>query len=236
MTKLIYLEDTYLFESEAEVKEIKNTEKGLAIILDQTIFYPQGGGQPTDHGKITTENVVFNVADVRLDEDGVVYHFGNFQNGTIKPGEKVTLKVDKERRINNAKLHSAGHLIAEAVKKLEIPGIKPVKGFHFPEGPYVEYEGTLENPQEYIPEIEKTVNELVEEDIKVEKEELSTEEAEKKGVWAPTGKSARIVYFQGYEQRGCGGTHVKASGEIGKIEIRKISSKKGMTKISYIVE
>lgn len=236
MTSLKYLDDTYLFELEAAVKAVKNTEKGTVIILDQTIFYPQGGGQPADQGQIVGANSIFNVQDTRLNTDGTVYHFGNFQTGEIKPGEKVLLKINKDMRIHNAKLHSAGHLIAEAVEELHIPGIKPVKGFHFPEGPYVEYEGSLENPENYIEAIEKTANALVSKNIKIEKKELSPEEAAQKNIWAPSGKSARIVYFQGYAQRGCGGTHLKTTGEIGTIGIRKISSKKGRTKISYTVQ
>ena len=236
MTKLNYLEDTYRSESEAVVKEIKDTERGKAIILDQTIFYPQGGGQPADQGKICTKEAVFMVTDVRMDEDGTAYHFGEFEKGELSEGDTVNLQIDMEKRLQNAKLHSAGHLLDAAVEKLGITDIKPVKGFHFPEGPYVEYEGTLENPQDYIPKIEEAVNELIAENVELEKEELSYDEAEKKGIWAPPGKSARIVNFKGYKSCGCGGTHVKSAGEIGKITIRKISSKKGKTRIAYLVE
>ena len=69
----------------------------------------------------------------------------------------------------------------------------------------------------------------------MEKIELSNEEAKKRGIWAPPGKSARIVNFKGYKSSGCGGTHVKSTGEIGRVTIRKISSKKGKTRIAYLV-
>ena len=80
MTKLNYLDDTYLLESKATFIEIKENEKGKAVILDETIFYPQGGGQPADTGKIILDNNIFSVTDVRLDENGIVWHFGEFQN------------------------------------------------------------------------------------------------------------------------------------------------------------
>lgn len=236
MTKLNYLEDPYLSESEAVIKEVKDTERGKAIILDQTIFYPQGGGQPADKGRIYTEEAVFIVADVRMDEDGTVYHFGEFEKGELSEGNTVKLQIDIEKRLKNTKLHSAGHLLDAAVEKLGITEIKPVKGFHFPDGPYIEYEGVLENPQDYISKVEKAVNQLIAENIELEKEELSNEEAGKRGIWAPPGKSARIVNFKGYKFCGCGGTHVKSAGEIGRITIRKISSKKGKTRIAYLVE
>ena len=145
------------------------------------------------------------------------------------------MKIDQDKRILNAKLHSAGHLLDCAVTKLGIENLKPTKGFHFPDGPYVEYEGIVENPAELIPELEKTVNNLIAQDLKTEKTDLSPEEAEKQGVWAPPGKPARIVNFTGFSTCGCGGTHVNSASEIGKITIRKIKSKKGITKIAYSV-
>ncbi len=236
MTKLLYLDNTYLFESEATFLETKENENRKAIILDQTIFYPQGGGQPADTGEITSENSTFKVTDTRLDENGTVWHFGEFQNQEFKPNEKVKLKIDKEKRILNARLHSAGHLIDCAVEKMRIENLKATKGFHFPEGPNVEYEGTLENPEEFIPELEKTVNELISQNLKLEKRELSPEEAKAQNVWAPPEKSARVVNFEGFSNCGCGGTHVNSTSEIGKIIIRKIKSRKGITKVAYSIE
>ena len=84
MTKLKYLDDTYLFESKAIFIETKEDEKRKVVILDETIFYPQGGGQPADHGEIVSKDTVFTVTDVRLDEDGTVWHFGEFKNGEFQ--------------------------------------------------------------------------------------------------------------------------------------------------------
>ena len=235
MTKLNYLNDTYLFESEVVFVEVRENEKGKAVILNETIFYPQGGGQPADYGEIISTNAVFIVTDVRLDEDGTVWHFGEFKNGKFEKGEKITLKIDKNRRILNAKLHSAGHLLDCAVTKMGIENLKPTKGFHFPDGPYVEYDGIVENPAELIPELEKIINDLIRQDLKIEKIDLSPEKAKQQGVWAPPGKLARIVNFAGFPTCGCGGTHVNSASEIGKITIRRIKSKKGITKIAYSV-
>ncbi len=236
MTKLNYLDDTYLFESSAILIELRENEKGKVIILDKTIFYPQGGGQPADHGEIISENAIFSVTDVRLNEDGTVWHFGKFKSGEFQKGDEVTLKIDKNRRILNTELHSAGHLLDCVVTKMRIENLKPTKGFHFPDGPYVEYDGTIENPVELIPELEKTINGLIKQDLKIEKNDLSPEEAREQGVWAPLGKPARIVGFAGFPTCGCGGTHVNSASEIGKVIIRKIKSKKGKTKIAYSIE
>lgn len=232
-TKQICLEDTYLFETEATFLGIQENENRPAVILDHSIFYPQGGGQPADRGKIESANGTFIVQDVRLDADGVVWHFGEFEKGNFQEGETVKLSIDKERRVQNAKLHSAGHLIDCAMHELGVDNIKPVKGFHFPDGPYVEYEGTLKNPAELVPKLEEKVNELISKNIQIEKRDLSPEEAKQEGIDAPPGKSARVINFAGFSGFGCGGTHVNSASEIGKITIRKIKCKSGSTKVSY---
>lgn len=232
-TSLRYLSDSSEFKSTAQFLEIRDTEKGTALILDQTIFYPQGGGQPADTGKITSPNGVFVVTDVRMDETGAVFHFGSFEEGSFDPKEEVSLEIDADKRKLNTRSHSAGHLIDVAVEKVGITGITPTKGYHFPQGAYVEYEGMLDNPSEWIPKLEEAVNKLVNEDLKVEKTNLSFEEAQSQGIWAPQGKSVTVVNFEGDKGCGCGGTHVMSAKEIGHIKIRKIKSKKGVTRVSY---
>jgi len=233
MTKLNYLDDTYLFESSAHFLEFRENEKGKAVILDETIFYPQGGGQPADGGKISFGENIFIVKDVRLDETGVVWHFGEFTSGLFNKEDKLTLKIDEERRKLNARLHSAGHLLDCAVTKLGVKNLRPTKGFHFPDGPYVEYDGMLENPIALVPVLQKIVDELVLADLPIEKRNLAFEEAQALGIIAPAGKSARVVNFVGFSFCGCGGTHVKGSAEIGKIAIRKIKSSQGKTRVAY---
>ena len=240
MAHLLYLADSYQFTATAVVQSVEENEHGTLLILDQTIFYPQGGGQPCDTGIIVIGDVTFTVNNVRLSPEGVVYHYGVFDQPGVADvsGETVQLSVDEERRMLNARVHSAGHLIDIAVKKIGITGIVPTKGFHNPEGSYVEYDGVLEDAAQYIRSLETAANQLVADDIPIITEDLSPAEAQARGVYAPPGKSARFVYFDGYESDGCGcgGTHVRSTAEIGKITIRKIKSKKGVTRVSYAVE
>lgn len=236
MTKLEYLEDTYLFESDAKVLDIKDSEKGKVVILDKTIFYPQGGGQPADNGKIVFGDIIFLVNDVRLDELGDIWHFGEFKNGEFQKGDAVLLKIDQNRRIQNAKLHSAGHLIDCAILEMGLDNLKPVKGFHFPNGPYVEYEGIVENSSEMLINLQEKIDDLINKNLLLEKKNLNLKEAKAQSILVPVGKSARVVNFLGYPSCGCGGTHIKQSLDIGKIVIRKIKSNKGITKVSYIVQ
>lgn len=236
MTKLIYLNDTYLSTLNATIINELNDANGLAIIVDRTIFYPQGGGQPSDVGFIKSESATYKVSSVRLNDSGLVLHYGEYIEGTFTMGQQINLSIDLDKRIVNARVHSAGHLLDCAVSSLDLAHLKPTKGFHFPEGPYVEYEGILDNKNDWINPIQEKINDLVKENIQISNYSLSFEEAAQKNIWAPAGKSARVVDFEGFDGCGCGGTHVLNSSEIGEISIRKIKVKKGVTRIAYALK
>lgn len=229
MTTLLYLSDTYLFESTATIREIWENEHGRYIILDQTIFYPQWGGQPSDIGRISTGSCVFEVRKVRLDEHGVVYHFWEMLSGTIHIWDSVNLEIDHEVRIKNAMNHSAWHLIDVAIQRMGIDW-KPTKWYHFPEGSYVEYSGTLSEEESIlIDRINTTLSDLIEKDIPV----IVSEKAI--SWWAPHGKKPRHVWYAWSTGCGCGGTHVRSSWEIWSMTIRKIKMKDGMIRVSYSI-
>lgn len=235
MTNLLYLNDTYLFEHLASVNDVVENEFGTALVLNQTIFYPQGGGQPSDIGTIVSESGKFEVISVRLNENGIVFHYGEFTEGAIKVGETVNLSIDQENRLQFAKIHSAGHLLDCAV---EIVGLDliPTKGYHFADGSYVEYEGVIESDDDIKHKLQVAIDELIAQNLKVEIVDYTSEEALARDIHAPAGKSVRVVNFEGFDACGCGGTHIQSSKEIGQIIIRKIKSKKGNTRISYAVE
>lgn len=236
-TELLYLVDTYRFEANTNVVDVRETERGLAVVLDATIFYPQWGGQPADHGVLTSATGKFIVSDVRLDtETSEVLHFGTFEDGAFEVGQEVHGVIDAERRALHARLHSAGHLLDIAVHRAGLTALVPTKGYHFSDGPYVEYEaaGTpLEAIQVAIPSIEHECDALIAENIFTVVKSLTPEQAQAQGIWAPAGKSARIVGFGTYDPCGCGGTHVASSAAIGQIRIRKISLKNGAVKVAY---
>ncbi|MBL4754808.1 MAG: hypothetical protein JKY52_14585, partial [Flavobacteriales bacterium] len=130
-TSLQYLSDASL-SSEAKILGIEETDFGPAVILDKTIFYPQGGGQPCDHGVIRFASEAINVISVRFDE-GIVYHFIE-QAVELPIGEIVELLVNKERRELNSRIHTAGHLIDTAMINCGYD-YHPTKGYHFPDSP-----------------------------------------------------------------------------------------------------
>ncbi|MFN7161006.1 MAG: alanine--tRNA ligase-related protein [Candidatus Gracilibacteria bacterium] len=232
MTKALYLEDTYLFESSAVILKELETDKGHALILDQTIFYPQGGGQPADHGTIAYLKAVYHVTDTRLNDEGEVLHYGTWQGERAQTGSSVSLSINQERRILNARNHSAGHLLYIAMDSLGYH-FPHSRSYHFADSPYVEYFGSLENTDEVKDLLNQETQNLIQANIPVHKEILSPKQCKQKEISIPAGKEGRTITFAGYKEVGCGGTHISHSGEVGGMQITKISSKKGIVRISY---
>lgn len=219
-TKLLYLSNTYQFSSSATVIKVINENDQHTVILDQTIFYPQSGGQPSDRGMIEFEAQKFTVKQVKFNGDKHVEHIGQFEGGNgFEIGSLVTLNIDKNTRIMNAKLHTAGHFLDATIQIMGLH-LKGKKGYHFPEGPYVEFEGVTDLSVE---ELQKEIDLALNQDLKivVENEE-----------------DYRFVSFghSKYGKVGCGGTHLGSVAELPRIIIRKIGTKKGNTTIKYNLE
>lgn len=235
MTKLNYLKNTYLFESNAKIEEVWKNEFWNFIILDETIFYPQWGWQPTDTWIISNSNWTFIVVNVRIDQNWVVYHYWNFENWNFKIWENVELEINQEKRITNAKNHSAWHLIDIAVQNIWINTIKATKWFHFPEGCYVEYEGTLDlDKDEIANKLNTELKKLIRENIEIIEEEiLHPNPLLKERELA--GKKPRFISFKWYEWCWCWGTHMWNSFEIWNINVKKIKNNKWNIRVSYDV-
>lgn len=239
LTKLLYLEDFNLLVSEAKVESVLEENGKTVVLLDQTVFYPQGGGQPYDKGSMESENAKFIVDEVRF-VDGLVKHIGSFEKGTFRVGDSVKLLVDKERRILNSKLHAAGHVVDMGVTELKLNWI-PGKGYHFPDGPYVEYAGSLEgmDKEKLKVDLENACNAFVQEGR--ETKVLFMEKDEMKDVchfvpdYIPEGKPGRVVMYGDFGVP-CGGTHVNNLSEIRHITIRKVKEEKRIIKVGYDVE
>ena len=241
MTKLLYLEQFDLLETDAVIiKFLRENEREVAI-LDQTVFYPQGGGQPYDQGRIESSDAVFRVEETRF-IDGAVKHIGSFERGSFEIGEMVHCFVDRERRELLSRIHSVGHLVDRAVFDLGLGWI-PGKGFHYPDGPYDEYKGSLEgvDREKIRMDIERLCNEYVQRGGKTELLFMDREEMKTKCYYVPDYSDekesrARIVVHQGFYMP-CGGTPVSDLSEIGHVIIRKVKPNGSETiRVGYDVE
>lgn len=238
-TVLSYLEHMHDLEANAHVDHIGEQNGRSVVYVDQTILYPQGGGQPYDTGVIQNDDTRFIVEEVRF-MDGEVLHIGHFEGQPFMQGEDVRIVVDADRRTLNARLHSAGHLVDMAVSRLGLDWV-PSKGYHFPDGPYVEYEGELDPEQqaELQASIEKQANELIQQDLPVscrfvDHDEL-THLCRHVPSNIPTNKPTRVVQFDTFAVP-CGGTHVASLADIQKLTITKLKKKSGSIRVGYAVE
>jgi Ser-tRNA(Ala) deacylase AlaX len=238
-TKLLYLEDMQQLECEAYVLGIDKKDDKSIVYLNQTVFYPQGGGQPYDTGTISSPDSKFIVEEVRF-VDGRVQHIGHFDGHPFMQGEDVTCHVDKERRELDARLHSGGHVLDMAVNELGYDWI-PGKGFHFPEGPYVEYAGSLgdETTEEVIAKLSDKMNDILSRGIKTEIKFVSIDEMAKLcrhvPEYLPKDKPSRVVLYGDFGVP-CGGTHVAELNDIGFETVRKIKVHGDTIRISYEIQ
>ncbi|CAL4964877.1 unnamed protein product [Urochloa decumbens] len=247
-TRLVYFDDMWALRSDANVLAVHQEEGGrVAVVLDATVFHPQGGGQPADTGVISAAGVRFLVEDVRA-KDGVVFHYGRFEGAgegcghRFKEGESVSLEVDAERRSLNSRLHSAGHLLDICVHNVGLFQLEPGKGYHFPDGPFVEYKGVIppDQIQDKKNEMEREANKLISEGAKVLASVFPYEKATKLcGGSLPSyiskDSNPRVIKFGEYPGGPCGGTHVADISAINSLKVTNIRVKKGLTKVSYSI-
>lgn len=251
-TEAVYLNDASLRTLTTEIisyqpiSSLSEEEKFLAknvspedsaIIMRQTILYPQGGGQPSDTGSIAPadEEPTFMVSLVRKTQDGRILHFGKPKTGSgFTAGQSVIQKVDDIKRDYHSRLHTGGHIVGLAMQLL-MPDMKKVKANHFPGEACMEYEGLLYN--EHKPQIQAKVDELVEQDLPIllswveDASDLEDVEGRGKDWDGPV----RVASIGGLDKNPCGGTHVPRTSLVGSITIRKISRNKGVSRVSYEV-
>ncbi len=237
-TTLEYLTEMEKYKSEASILDIAEIPGGsTSIVLNKTIFYPQGGGQPSDQGEIYQDDeFLFIVKDV-LYTDGIVKHKGEIVKGTPRKDMIVTLSVDRSTRIKHSRLQSAGHLLLNAVETVGLQ-LVAVKGYHFPDRPYVEFKGTLpvEDREHNLEKLQSVIEDYIENDVPITYKMVSAGELEEicNNVPAniPEDKPTRVVIIDGLAQP-CGGTHVQSTASLEGLKVERMKNKKGNTRIYY---
>lgn len=241
-TELKYLSDTYVDTDESVFLHFGKDDRGTYVVLNQTIFYPQGGGQPSDVGSIQFNQQMIEVNFVGF-RDGQVRHYITDESLNLACflGQTCVLRLDKAKRIRHARLHTAGHLIAGLVDA-QRGSMRAVKGFHFEDGPYVEFEGEPEDgdADAFLAALQAKIDFLIAEAPQVVEAQVSSDEL-KQLCWTvppnlPTDKPLRTITILSLDPVPCGGTHVGCLSEIGAVNVLKIKKRKGLTKISYRVD
>jgi len=223
MSKALFLSDSYLKESPATVVSVKDQKY---VTLDQTIFYPKGGGQPHDTGKIIRDNEVFNVVYVGK-FSGEISH--EVDRPSLQPGDKIHCVLNWERRYKLMRSHTAAHVLAALLNK----GTGALITGNQLEEDHVRFDFNLEKfDRPLLEENLAKANELFGTDVPVKWYELPREEAMKiPGVvkmadaFPPELPTLRIVEIVGVDKQADGGTHVRNLREIGKVELIKTENK-----------
>lgn len=185
----------------------QGTDEDCAIVTEKTIFHPQGGGQPSDVGSMTSEaGVSFDVLAVRMDavRDGQVLHFGRFISSaaSFQVGETVKQAIDADKRLLFSRLHTAGHVLGAAVRHLlekEVEGFDELKASHFPDSAACEFQGLIEG--KWKEPIQKKLNEYIAAGMPVEIDWWDEDDFRKNGLerlipdpsLAPPGEKFRVV-------------------------------------------
>lgn len=218
----LYYHDEYVKTFTAHVLSCEETDKGFRITLDRTAFYPEGGGQPCDHGTLGGAQVI----DVR-EKGGEIYHLCKTP---LEVGSEVEGVIDWERRLYLMQQHTGEHIFSGIIHAKY--GYENV-GFHMgTDAVTVDFNGDI--PVEELPEIERLTNTVIWENIPVQvtyptPEELETIEYRSKK--ALTGQ-VRIVTVPGSDVCACCGTHVRYTGEVGLVKIIASQKYKGGIRIS----
>lgn len=224
-TKQIYYQDSYLKELDCKVISIESTGNLNNVILDQTIFYPEGGGQPSDRGSIGDAKVEY----VRMMNGEIIHQV----KGELETDKIVKIVLDWNWRYKYMKIHSAGHLLHDVLMTF-VKDLKPLRGSHGKKA-FLEYQGEIDISIKEKLEIE--VNNIAQKSLEIITKESSYDELAKECQFLPPNlpkdKPLRMIKIDDYPSMPDGGVHVKTTGEIGKIYIPLIEVQNKITRIRY---
>ena len=198
------------------------------VVLDQSPFYAEMGGQVADHGTITADGVVFTVADVQKNKGGKFMHYGRLAQGVLHVGDTVHAAIDMERRKAIQRAHSTTHLLDAALKKVLGDHVHQAGSLVEPDRLRFDFTHFEAISPEELRQVEELVNDAILEGYPVVTEVLPIEEAKKKGAVAmfgeKYGETVRVVEMSDFSVEFCGGTHVDNTAKAGPFRIKSESS------------
>jgi len=218
-TRMLYYEDPYTSEFEAEVIRVLN---GNRVILDRTAFYPEGGGQPADRGYLEFNGTQSRVIDVQK-AGNIIIHF--LEATVPKEGYNIRGVVDWDRRINLMRNHTGTHMLMGAARRVLGKHVWQAGAQKDVERSRLDITHYRRLTAEEIHEIEGLANDAVMRNMPVETMWMPREEAERlygfrlyQGGVVP-GREIRVVKSGDWEVEACGGTHCSRTGEVGLIKV-----------------
>ncbi|HSR50356.1 MAG TPA: alanine--tRNA ligase [Acidobacteriota bacterium] len=210
-----------------EVDVLTEGQEG-EIVLDRSPFYAEAGGQVADKGRVVTESAQAAVLDAQSPVTGLRLHRVQVQNGRFSKGEKARSFVSREFRWDTQRNHTATHLLHAALREVLGPHVKQSGSLVAPERLRFDFSHYKAVTPLELREIEDMVNRKIRDNIAVQTDLLSLDEALKKGAMAlfgeKYGEQVRVVDIPDFSLELCGGTHVQRTGDIGLFHIVHESS------------
>lgn len=200
----------------------------VEVVLDKTPFYAEAGGQVGDTGVLESPSGRVVVEDTRRPLPDVTVHYGHVADGTIRTGEQVTAKVDRERRLDIARNHTATHLLHRALRTVLGDHARQAGSLVAPDRLRFDFTHLRPVTPEQLRAVEDIVNAAIRDNLPVTAQTLPYDQAIRAGAVALFGEKygdvVRMVETSGFSRELCGGTHLRATGEIGAFYIVSESS------------
>ena len=236
MTERLYYTDSFLHDFDARVVSVASDSAGrTAVKLDRSAFYPTSGGQVFDLGWLEAAGERFQLAEVAEDEQtSEVLHILEGNGALLQPGAPVRGVIDAVRRRDHMQQHSGQHVLSAAFEKLY--GFTTVSFHMGDESCTVDLATETVNPKQ-LQAAERLANEVIAEDRPVEIRFATPDEARTMGVRkipAAEREKLRLIDIRGFDLNACGGTHVRSTGQIGCILVRKTEKVKQGVRVEFI--
>ncbi len=221
-----------LLKDNREVAELKENDEGM-IVVNQTPFYGESGGQVGDTGEIVAGNFKFVISDVQKKLGDLFVHYGKVKAGNIKVKDNVEMKIDVERRNNIRAYHSATHLLHESLRRVLGTHVTQKGSLVAPDRLRFDFSHMKPISEKEVEKIENHVNSMVKKKSDVKTRIMTPKEAVDNGALAlfgeKYGEEVRVLSMGDEKEKYfstelCGGTHVKNTGDIGQFKIISQSS------------
>jgi len=217
--------EAVLLAAYADGRRLEALEAGRQgiLVFDRTPFYAESGGQVGDSGRGRGGESYFTVSDTRKGPGGAILHEARVLEGSLKAGDRVRLEVDARRRQRIAVHHTATHMLHAALREVLGLHVKQAGSRVGPDKLRFDFTHFAPLTPEELSRVEREVNERVRENLPVAKRSQSYEDAIRSGAMAifeeKYGDTVRVVSLGDFSRELCGGTHLRASGEIGLFKI-----------------